>query len=556
MVGGLAGPTRHRALALISFQYLSYSLPLFAASLLAGYLAWLSWRQEGALGRGAFGWLMLAVWIWTTTSGLEKLLVGLPAKTLCSQVQYLGISATPPLWLLTALQFGRRERWLRSRAVWPLWIIPSITVLLAATNGLHHAVWSEVRLGTGAAQGMGIYLHGPWFWVAAAYSYLLFVAGTLVLSRAVLFLPGVFQRHGIVLMLAAFLPGLANVAYLARATPLPGLDLTPFAFSVSGLGLAWSVLRLRMFDLRPVARDTLVEQLRDGVLVVDPERRVVDVNPSARQLLFSGRADLIGRDLEELLPELVADLAARQDPKPRRQLIMREAPPVVLETTVTPLRDSGGQAAGWLLVLHDVTEQQQLVTLQQEAHERLQDQLTEIKLLQAELHERAIRDGLTGLYNRRYLEELLDGLIAAHDRASEMAIVMVDIDSFKKLNDTYGHAVGDRVLQCLSEVLREGASASDHPCRYGGEEFVVVIEGASVPAAVARAEQWREDLARRSDPPVTLSAGVAVFPTHGWDADGLLRAADDALYAAKAGGRNRVCASTARRKEERRHALH
>lgn len=556
MVRGPAGPTRHRAPALISLQYVSYSLPLFAAALLAGYLAWLSWRQEGALGRGSFGWLMAAVGLWTTTSGLEKLLVGVPAKTLCSQVQYLGISATPPLWLLTALQFGRRERWLRWRAVWPLWIIPGLTVLLAATNNVHHAIWSEVRLGTGAALGMGIYLHGPWFWVAAAYNYLLVLAGALVLSRAVLFLPGVFKRHGIVLMLAAFLPGLANVAYLARVTPPPGLDLTPFAFAVSGLGLAWSVLRLRMFDLRPVARDTLVEQLRDGVLVIDPERRLVDVNPAARQLLFAGRAEVIGRNLEELVPELAPHLDDREDPEPGRHLIVRETPRVVLEGTITPLRDAGGQAAGWLLVLHDVTEQQQLVALQREAHERLQDQLTEIKLLQAELHERAIRDGLTGLYNRRYLEELLTGLIAAHGSAAEIAVVMVDLDSFKKLNDTYGHAVGDRVLQCLSEVLRDGAAPTDHPCRYGGEEFVVVIEGASATAAVARAEQWRRELMRRSDPPVTLSAGVAVFPTHGWDADGLLRAADDALYAAKAGGRNRVCASTARRKEERRHALH
>lgn len=161
----------------MSLQHLSYALPLFAAALLAGYLASLSWKRRGVLGRGSFGWLMIAVLVWTGTSAIEKLVVGVPAKTFCSQVQYFGISATPPLWLLTALHFGRMERWFRGRSIWTLWIIPAITVALALTNGLHGAVWSAVRLGTGLAQGMGIYSHGPWFWVATAYNYLLVLAG-------------------------------------------------------------------------------------------------------------------------------------------------------------------------------------------------------------------------------------------------------------------------------------------------------------------------------------------------------------------------------------------
>lgn len=534
----------------MTFQYLPYSLPLFAAAALAGYLASLSWKQNGVLGRGTFGWLMIAILIWTFTSGVEKLLVGVPAKTLCSQVQYLGISATPPLWLLTALRFGRMERWFRCSALWTLWIIPAVTVILAATNDFHHAIWSEVSLGSGRARGMGIYSHGPWFWVATSYNYLLLFAGSLLLLRSVLLLPNLFQKQGMVLLAAACLPGLANVAYLAHLTPLPGLDLTPFAFSISGLGLAWSVMRLRMFDLRPIARETLVEQLRDGVIVVDPERRVVDVNPAARRLLSKSDAELVGQELKVVLPELAHLLPTVEGAEHVSEVVARERPLHVLEITSIPLREGGGQVSGWLLVLRDITERQQLDTLQREAHERLQDQLTEIRLLQSELHERAIRDGLTGLYNRRYLEELLGHLLTERATGLEVAVIMVDIDSFKRLNDTYGHACGDRVLQTVSEVLRAGATSYEHACRYGGEEFVVVMVGASRSAAVARAEQWRQEFARKAEPSATLSAGVAVFPRDGTDVEGLLRAADRALYAAKEGGRNRVClagASPARR---------
>lgn len=525
----------------MSFQHLSYSLPLFAAAALAGYLAALSWKQEGVLGRGTFGRLMVAVLLWTFTAGVEKLLVGIPAKTLCSQIQYLGISSTPPFWLLTALRFTRTERWFRPGTVWMLWIIPAVTVFLAATNGLHHAVWSEVTLGTGELAGMGIYGHGPWFWVAAAYSYLLFFAGVLLLWRSVLLLPNVFRRQGVVLLLAASLPGLANVAYLTHLSPLPGLDLTPFAFSISGLGLAWSVLRLRMLDLRPVARDTLVEHLRDGVLVIDSECRVVDANPAARRLLPKPITEVIGLPLPQILPALVAGLNREAPGAQVWEVQVGEDPLQVLEVTSIPLREGSERVGGRLLVLRDVTERRQLDTSRREANERLQDQLSEIRLLQAELHERAVKDGLTGLFNRRYLEELLAHRLTGSKPPPRLAIVMLDIDSFKQLNDTYGHAVGDRVLQCLAAVLKDNAALNEHACRYGGEEFVVVLDGITEPQAVAQAEQWRREFTQRAAPAATVSAGVAVFPEHAGNPDALLRAADQALYAAKAGGRNRVC---------------
>jgi diguanylate cyclase (GGDEF)-like protein len=525
----------------MSFQHLSYSLPLFAAAALAGYLASLSWKQDGVLGRGTFGRLMVAVLIWTTTAGIEKLLVGIPAKTLCSQIQYLGISSTRPFWLLTALRFTRTEGWFRPSTVWMLWIIPVITVLLAATNGLHHAVWSEVTLGTGELAGMGIYGHGPWFWVATAYSYLLFMAGVLLLWRSVLLLPQVFRRQSVILLVAAGLPGLANVAYLTHLTPLPGLDLTPFAFSVSGLGLAWSVLRLRMLDLRPVARDTLVEHLRDGVVVVDPEGRVVDVNPAARHLLPKRGTEWVGQSLGSVFPALTACLRDESPGVQVREVQTGEVPLQVLEVTSIPLREGREWVGGRLLVLRDVTERRQLDTSRREANERLQAQLTEIRLLQAELQERVVRDGLTGLYNRRYLEELLGHLLSGGKATSGVAVVMVDIDSFKQLNDTYGHAAGDRVLQCLAEILRDGSALHEHACRYGGEEFAVVLTGATEAQAAMRAEAWRKAFRERADPSATLSAGVAVFTGDAGDSDALLRAADHALYAAKTSGRNRVC---------------
>lgn len=182
-----------------------------------------------------------------------------------------------------------------------------------------------------------------------------------------------------------------------------------------------------------------------------------------------------------------------------------------------------------------------------QVNERLQAQLAEIQALQAQLREQAIRDSLTGLFNRRYLEETLEReLLRARREACPISLIMLDIDHFKKLNDTHGHKAGDMMLQRLGEMLRTHTRGSDVACRYGGEEFVAVLPGASLEHAHQRAEQWRATFEQLRVPfglahlQATLSLGVAVYPLHGATSDEVLRVADTALYMAKTEGRNQV----------------
>jgi diguanylate cyclase (GGDEF)-like protein/PAS domain S-box-containing protein len=172
----------------------------------------------------------------------------------------------------------------------------------------------------------------------------------------------------------------------------------------------------------------------------------------------------------------------------------------------------------------------------------------ELRALQAQLREQAIRDPLTGLYNRRYLEETLRRELARVERDEHpVGIIMGDIDHFKQLNDTYGHPAGDEVLRTLGRLLQHHARSSDIPCRYGGEEFVVVLPDMPLEAVRERAELMRRDFAGLriafggAELMATLSIGVSGYPGHGKTADELIRAADLALYEAKRSGRNRVC---------------
>jgi diguanylate cyclase (GGDEF)-like protein len=177
----------------------------------------------------------------------------------------------------------------------------------------------------------------------------------------------------------------------------------------------------------------------------------------------------------------------------------------------------------------------------------LRKQLDEIEQLQGALKEQAIRDSLTGCFNRRYLDETLERELSRSRREGyPLSLVILDLDFFKQINDTYGHQAGDQALIVLAETLRADIRQEDVLCRYGGEEFVILMPRMPLGRAVERAESWRQKIAQISvrfgnfNLAFTASAGVAAYPDHGKMPDELTHAADTALYVAKNRGRNRV----------------
>jgi diguanylate cyclase (GGDEF)-like protein len=172
------------------------------------------------------------------------------------------------------------------------------------------------------------------------------------------------------------------------------------------------------------------------------------------------------------------------------------------------------------------------------------------------MHDRSITDALTGLYNRRYLWELLKREVLRAERdATTLAAMMIDIDHFKRVNDAFGHEAGDLVLAQFGALLKRSVRGSDVACRYGGEEFAIVLTRISIEDAQRRAEAIRAAvkglaLEHRGTPlgPLSISMGIAVFPGHAGDMESLMRSADEALYAAKQTGRDRVVVATAGRR--------
>jgi len=357
---------------------------------------------------------------------------------------------------------------------------------------------------------------------------------------------GVYRMQYGLILTAVTVALAASLLSELGLTPWPDLDLAPISFAIAGPLVAYALFRFRLLDLVPVARSVLVDRMTDAIIVLDRQQRVLDVNTAALQMVgWRGPAPL-GRSAEVLFaawPELMTRYAqvfeASADIQPDSDR--------TLELLITPLYSQRGEPSGRLIVLRDVTLQRLTEQKLQVANSRLRGQLSEIEQLRDQLRDQSIRDSLTGLFNRRYLEERLTAELALAVRQRwAVSIVFIDLDHFKHVNDTYGHSAGDRVLQALAQHLSSSARLSDLICRYGGEEIVVILSGAGAEDALQRADQWRLGIAQLPIAAgdltlsVTISAGVATYPVDGDTLDEVLRAADAALYQAKSDGRNCV----------------
>lgn len=216
------------------------------------------------------------------------------------------------------------------------------------------------------------------------------------------------------------------------------------------------------------------------------------------------------------------------------------------EQTIAPVAGPSGEITHFIAIKQDVTERMRADQALRDTRDELQRRVAEVEALHAKLREQAIHDPLTGLFNRRYVDETLPReLASARRHQTPVTLAVIDLDHFKQVNDRHGHASGDRVLAEFGQLLRAGSRRGDVACRYGGEEFVVLLVGAALGDAVRRVDAWREAFRSlkvsigETFVSATLSAGLAEW-VRDEEPEALFARADAALYLAKAAGRNRV----------------
>lgn len=292
-----------------------FLLPLVAATVLAGALAAFFWARRAAPGARPAAVLMLAVLEWSSFYLLELVTPDLQTQLFWVRWEYLGIVIVPVAWLAFALEFTGRREWVRPPYLVLASLVPFATVLMVWTNDAHHLFYAQVQqVPTGALFPLSL-TYGPWFWAHIGYVYAALLVGGLLLVRHVWGPGRAHRRQVVAALLSALGPCLGSALYLLRWMPTLPVDLTPFGFALSGPFLAWAVTRLGMFRVVPLARETVVQELPDGLLVLNHAGRVADANPVALRILGRGAEDVLKRPLAEVLADRQDLLAFLQAPR-------------------------------------------------------------------------------------------------------------------------------------------------------------------------------------------------------------------------------------------------
>jgi PAS domain S-box-containing protein len=337
----------------MTWHFPHYIIAYIISAISSTLLVIFAWRRRSTPAAASFAFLMLAVVDWTLFSIPEISLVQTWAKVFWAKFAYPGIASSGLLWLLFAARFSRYDAWITKKRLALLWVIPSITLLLVFTSRWHHLYYTEITpIMMGDTYAL-IYHRGPLFWLHVAFTYSTLLAGSFLLIKGIVRFPKIYRRQITPILLSSLFPWAANIIYILRIRPFTGIDLTPISFAVCGLLFYWSLFRGRIFDITPMARDILMDQMSDGIVVLDDKNRVIDVNPATRAL-FRNVKSPIGKDGQKAFPLLAPHIGS--DYVTQGEVDVGDDPPRTLMFVVSPLNDRYGDISGRLVVLRDVSE--------------------------------------------------------------------------------------------------------------------------------------------------------------------------------------------------------
>jgi len=356
------------------WQYVSYALPLVIAAAVSFAVAVFAWRRRTAPGATALALLMLAATEWSLAYALRLASVDLPAKIFWSQVRYVGIVVTSTAWLVFALQYtGRGAKWLTRRGLAWLLVEPLVVLLLVWTNKYHNLIWTNIELESVGSLLVWHASHGAAWWVHAIYSYLLLLLGNLLIIQVLIRSPRLYREQAGALLLGMLAPLLGNVLSVFGLVSTP-LDLTPFAFVAMGLALAWAIFRPQLLDIVPVAREAIIESLHDGLIVLDMQCRVVELNPALQHIIGRPATEMIGQPAAQALADW-PDLAAHCHDmiETQAEIVLGEGGTQrTFDLRISFLRDYQERVTGRLVILRDITERKRTEKALQRGTIRLQ----------------------------------------------------------------------------------------------------------------------------------------------------------------------------------------
>ncbi|MEA3435359.1 MAG: histidine kinase N-terminal 7TM domain-containing protein [Thermodesulfobacteriota bacterium] len=339
------------------WQYTHYIWPFLSSVVITMSMGIYAWRNRTVPGATPFAVLMLVAVVWSLGSLLELSGADLPTKILCANFRYLGVVTAPVVWFALAMQYAGRDQLLTCRNLAFLAIVPFIAILLLWTNEYHGLMRRDIHLVLIGSFSVIGKTYGPWFWVLTMYSYILLITTFIILVEALLRAPPSYRGQPIALLTGLFLSFIGSGLHVLGLSPIPYTDPTAIVFIPAGLIIAWGLFRYNLFNIMPVARDTIFENMYDGVIVLDTKNRIIDFNIAAQNIFGWSPSSVTGRQAEDVLSDQPDFLECFHNTTKQTEVILGAGDArKYYELSGSKLTNKQGRSIGRLIVVHDITE--------------------------------------------------------------------------------------------------------------------------------------------------------------------------------------------------------
>ncbi len=443
------------------------------------------------------------------------------------KIQYAGIAFIPALILLTAGDYIASYLWRTKVIKFFLFSISSITFILVVTEPYHNWMHQNPRMIFDGPFPVPTFDQGSWYLVHIIYMNLALFLANLIFLNSWIKAPASHRHQSAMLFLGSLLPWTTLLIYLSGTMSWP-LDISPFALGGSTYVMYKGIISYGLAEIIPIARGLVFENMYDAALVLDKTGYVVDYNSSASRLFLTSTGRLAGKTLNALThpyPELkvFVEAAFAQSSERSRDITLDSR---TYNIRLIDILAKRGDITGHILVFRDITD-----------YARLLDQMKQLASI----------DELTGIPNRRHFSESAHRELKRSRRNLDwLSILMIDIDHFKNVNDTYGHTIGDEVLKKTAQMALGTLRVTDLIGRYGGEEFCVCLTETDLERSIIAAERLRQAVASLqfgdSLHPFQITISIGLYSSPGDEIDitldSMISRADVALYQAKNAGRN------------------
>jgi PAS domain S-box-containing protein len=303
---------------------------------------------------------MAAETVWLFGSACELMSTQLQTVLLINNIEYPAMMTVPVALLFIAFVYSGREHYLTKKIVPLFFIVPALVCLLVYTNPWHMLYYTGFHMVTGGGTQIWVYDHGPLFGILIVYSYLVGLAALILMAGRYLTGHKFYRWETLILVIAAAIPFLLNIAYVLHAAPIPDYDLTPVAFFLTGVIISAGLLRYQLFSAVPVAYSRVFSTLHDGVFVLDRNLRVIDLNPAAELLTGVRAASAIGKNLASLVPETAGIHRPPGQKIPEQEIqIIHDDTPRFYDVQMIPLDPEGTGSKGYLCIFREVTDRKQ-----------------------------------------------------------------------------------------------------------------------------------------------------------------------------------------------------